>query len=45
MKVYFNSDNYKCRIFTGKSFIITGVYVRKKFNGKKGSIFGYRLFK
>jgi len=45
MKVRFNSDNYVCRNFISKTIIITGIYVRKKFSVKKGSIFGYRLFK
>ncbi len=45
MKVCFNSDSYTCRNFTGKSIIITGIYVRKKFSVKKGSFFGHRPFK
>jgi hypothetical protein len=45
MKVWFNSDSYVRRFFASKSIIITGVYVRKKFSVKKGSFFGYRLFK
>jgi hypothetical protein len=45
MRVRFNSDNYVRRFFASKAITITGIYVRKKFSGNKGSIFGHRLFK